>query len=96
MPDKNQTLKVCSNGHEFYRSSDCPVCPVCSKLNKPSEGFLSEISAPARRALERNGITTLHQLSQLTEKDVLSLHGVGPSTIPKLRVALSLAGKSFQ
>ena len=23
------TLKVCSRGHKFDKSSDCPVCPIC-------------------------------------------------------------------
>jgi hypothetical protein len=24
-------LKICSKGHRFYKSSDCPTCPVCEK-----------------------------------------------------------------
>ena len=54
--------------------------------------FLSRISAPARRALLREGINTLHQLSAYTEQDLLSLHGLGKSTLPKLQEALAAAG----
>lgn len=55
---------------------------------KPKDGFLSLISAPARRALERENIKTLDDLAKWTEKDLLALHGIGPSTIPKLSKAL--------
>jgi len=56
-PSKNK-LKTCPNGHQFYKSSDCPVCPICEDAKKPVTGFFSQISAPARHALENNGIST--------------------------------------
>lgn len=89
MNTSNNNLKICSKGHFFYKTSDCPTCPVCEKKNKPELGFLSALSAPARRALQNNGITTLKQLAKLSEKEVLQLHGIGPSSLPKLRKALS-------
>ena len=88
--------KVCVNGHKFYKSSDCPVCPICSAEEKPENGFLSIIGAPARRALERENITTLIKLSEYSEKEILQLHGVGPSTIPKLKNELESNGYSFK
>src|SRR5437870_2162863 len=91
-----KTLRICGNGHKYYKSSDCPTCPVCEKERKPKDNFLSTISAPARRALEREGLTTLKKLSQRSEKEVLALHGMGGSTIPKLKVALSTAGLNFK
>lgn len=96
MTSKKGNLKTCSKGHTFYKSSDCPVCPICEKENKPDDGFLSKISAPARRALEHKGIKTVRQLSELSEKEVLELHGMGPSTIPKLKEALKAQGLSFK
>ncbi len=36
-----KTLRTCEQGHEYYKSSDCPTCPVCEKERKPKEGFLS-------------------------------------------------------
>lgn len=59
MSTQKGTLRTCKNGHNYYKSSDCPTCPVCEKEKKPKDGFLSLLSAPARRALENNGITTL-------------------------------------
>lgn len=96
MTAKKGTLRTCKKGHEYYKSSDCPVCPRCEQENKPEDGFLSKIGAPARRALEHKGVTTLNKLSELTEDEVLELHGMGPSTIPKLREALASQGLSFK
>ena len=90
------TLKTCKNGHQFYKSSDCPTCPVCEAERKPQDGFLSLIGAPARRALERENIKTLEDLAKWTEKEILSLHGMGPSSIPKLKKALKDNKLSFR
>lgn len=89
-------LKVCQNGHQFYKSSDCPTCPICEAGREPKTGFLSILAAPARRALETNDITTLGALSNHSEKEILSFHGVGKSSLPKLRKALGEKGLSFK
>ena len=90
------SLRICEKGHKYYKSSDCPVCPICEKEKKPASGFLSKLGAPARRALELEGLDTLIKLSKISEKDLLQLHGVGPSTLPKLRIALKEKGLSFK
>jgi len=96
MTTVKKNLKVCSNGHKFYKTSDCPTCPICQNEKKPGTGFLSLLSAPARRALEGAGIKTLSQLSKLTEKEILQLHGMGPASLPALRNALAKNGLSFK
>jgi len=88
-------LKTCDKGHEFYKSSDCPTCPVCAAADKPESGFLARLSAPARGALEHVGISTLAKLSQYSEREILQLHGVGPKSLPILRQALHDAGMAF-
>jgi len=85
------TLKTCPEGHKFYKSSDCPSCPICEEERKPKDSFLALIGAPARRALENEGITSLEKLSAYSEKDLLSLHGFGKSSLPKLKDALKYA-----
>lgn len=60
------------------------------------EDFLSTLAAPARRALENQKIKTLKQLSSFTEAEILGLHGVGKSSLPKLRMALQVKGLSFK
>ncbi len=96
MADSDKNLRICSQGHRYYKSSDCPVCPICEQERKPNNGLLSKLGAPARRALENKGITTVQQLSQFNEADILKLHGMGPGSLPKLREALKTEGLSFK
>lgn len=84
--------KTCENGHTFFKTSACPTCPICENVRKPAEGFFSKLSAPARRALERENITSLEILSSWSEKELLQLHGLGPSSIPILEKALNEIG----
>jgi len=90
-----KTVKTCIKGHQFYKSSDCPSCPICEVKRKPKDNFLSLLGAPARRALENNGITSLEQLSKHSEMEVLNFHGIGKSTMPKLKDLLTKAGLLF-
>jgi DNA-directed RNA polymerase alpha subunit len=93
---KKGVLKMCPKGHRYYKSSDCPTCPICEAERKPKDGFLSLLVAPARRALENEGIKTIKQLSRYSEAEVLALHGMGKTSIPKLKAALKLAGLTFR
>ena len=86
---KEKILKTCKYGHRFYKSSDCPTCPVCEEVRKPKDNFLSLLAAPARRALENNGIRSLQQLSTYSKEEIGSFHGMGKATIPKLEKLLS-------
>lgn len=94
--DNKKNLRICSKGHTYYKSSSCPVCPFCAEDGKPTTGFLSLLGAPARRALETAGITTIQNLSTFSESDVLKFHGMGPSSLPTLRSSLKEAGLSFK
>ncbi|MEA0562356.1 MULTISPECIES: RNA polymerase alpha subunit C-terminal domain-containing protein [Lysinibacillus] len=88
--------RVCEKGHTFFKSTDCPSCPTCDKENKPSSGFLSKLSSPARNALVHEGIDTLQKLSLYTEKEILNIHGIGPASLPILRSSLEEEGLSFK
>jgi DNA-directed RNA polymerase alpha subunit len=92
----NKDLKTCNKGHKFYKSSDCSTCPICEQERKPENGFLALLSAPARRALENNDVTSLQKLSTYSEKEILKFHGMGPASLPKLRSALKEKGLSFK
>jgi hypothetical protein len=96
MPTVKGILKICKNGHRFYKKSGCLTCPVCENDLKPDTGFLTLISAPARRALEQAKIHSLADLSGYTGKQLLQLHGLGPSSIRILRKALIEQGLSLK
>ncbi len=53
------------------------------------------IGKPATRALLLAGITTLSQVAERSEEELLALHGVGPRAIGLLRKALEAKGKGF-
>lgn len=93
-PVKKQ--RICKKGHRYYKSSECPACPVCERERRPVNNFLSELSAPARRALEREVISSIQQLSAWSENDLLKLHGFGPSSLPKLRKVLAIEKLNFK
>ncbi len=96
MDTDKKKLRICANGHTYYKSSDCPTCPICENERKPNEGFLSLISAPARRALATLAIHSLNDLSKFTKKEIADLHGMGPSGIKILEAALKNDGLLFK
>ena len=52
------------------------------KEMKPKAEFVSLLGAPAKRALESKGISTLKQLTACSEEELLAFHGMGPGSIP--------------
>ena len=96
MESNSKNNRTCKKGHQFYKTSDCPVCPICEEERKPKNGILSNLGAPARRALESKGIQTALDLSKYTEASILELHGIGPGSIPKLKAALQKSGLDFK
>lgn len=92
------TLRTCGRGHEFRKSSDCPVCPKCWAGYYEKHGTIGDIpktSAPALRTLIHEDISSLKQLSKWTEKGLLELHGMGPKAVGILKEAMKEKGLSF-
>jgi DNA-directed RNA polymerase alpha subunit len=56
---------------------------------------LPKLAAPARRALAGAGYTRLEDLTQVTEAEVMELHGMGSNAMEALRNALAERGLSF-
>lgn len=57
---------------------------------------LPKIGKPATRALATLGVTTLEQVAQHTESELLALHGFGPRAIRILKPALAEANLYFK
>ncbi|ASU35392.1 hypothetical protein MuYL_3507 [Mucilaginibacter xinganensis] len=36
-------LSTCNKGHSYYKSSECPTCPVCERQLKPEVGFITDL-----------------------------------------------------
>lgn len=89
--------KTCSNGHTFYKTTDCPTCPKCEALRIKSKGAdLPKIGAPATRALGRIGVECLSQLVDHSENDLLALHGFGQKALGILKSELKSRGLSLR
>jgi predicted flap endonuclease-1-like 5' DNA nuclease len=58
--------------------------------------FPPTIGSVAPRELAAHGITRYDQLTELTEKELLAIHGVGPKAIRILREELQARGLSFR
>ncbi|RYZ52785.1 MAG: hypothetical protein EOP07_18970 [Proteobacteria bacterium] len=69
---------------------------VTLKKSESSSIFPKSLSKPAIRSLTDAKITSLKQLAKLTEKELLSFHGIGPVAIPILRAALKNEGLAFK
>jgi uncharacterized protein YdhG (YjbR/CyaY superfamily) len=78
---QKKKLHTCVNGHNFKKSRECRTCPICKEETKLANPFLEKFSAPARRALEKEGITTLEKLAFYKPEQLLQLHGFGPSSL---------------
>lgn len=91
-----KTFRTCKHGHKYYKSSNCPTCPVCEKLKEPASGFLALLSNPARNALLHYGIDTVEKLAEHTEKEIIALHGIGKASLPTFKKVLEEAGLNFK
>jgi hypothetical protein len=87
--------KTCVNGHTFEKTTDCPVCPTCEH-SRTASGPFPKIGAPATRALENADVWGLEELANWTERDLLTLHGMGPRAVGILREHLAAAGLAFK
>jgi DNA-directed RNA polymerase alpha subunit len=65
-------------------------------MGSKQENNFPEISQPALRALRGAGYTRLEHLTNVSEKDLLKLHGMGPKALGILREALKEKGLSFK
>jgi predicted RecB family nuclease len=86
MATVKSNIRTCIRGHTFHKNSNCEVCPVCEKENK-TPFFIPGLGAPARRALLNKGIRDIRALSVFTEEEILTWHGIGPSSIPLIKKA---------
>jgi predicted Fe-Mo cluster-binding NifX family protein len=56
---------------------------------------LPKLAAPATRALNAAGLTSLAKLSRATEAEVMALHGMGSNAMRALKAAMKARGIGF-
>lgn len=90
-----KTQRTCPNGHQYWKSSDCPVCPICEKSRSLGDEWLDKLGAPAKRALASAGISCAADFSKFTGNEVADMHGIGPNALAKIKAAMAANGVSF-
>jgi deazaflavin-dependent oxidoreductase (nitroreductase family) len=69
---------------------------MAHKKSNATEVYLTPgLAQPAQRALKAAGYMRLEQLREVSEADLLKLHGVGPKAVETLRQALEAQGLAF-
>lgn len=81
-------------------------CPLTAKprlrlasdaeTDSVKDNFPGGVAKPALRALFAAGLTTLDQLAQVSETELLGLHDMGPKAVATLRAALLAKGLDFR
>jgi hypothetical protein len=69
----------------------CEMANECEYTDDPEKGF-PKTSQPATRALYAAGYTHLNQLVNVSDDELLKLHGMGPKALWMLREALAKTG----
>lgn len=64
-------------------------------MKKAGISPFAKLSNPAQRALAHAGIETPEDLSKLTEKEFIQLHGVGKSALPIVKAIMAEKGLAF-
>jgi hypothetical protein len=67
-----------------------------ARSNESENPLFGRLSAPARRALEAAGISSVEHLAQHTRRDIKSLHGIGPLAMLQLDKTLNERGLRFK
>lgn len=61
----------------------------------PETGFPHGMGQPAYQAITLAGYTRLEQLTTISKKELLALHGVGPKAVRILEETLAVRGLAF-
>jgi len=86
--------EICKMYHSSVRKSNFHF-PFRVPATAPPDPF-EKLAAPARRALNRAGITSVKLLSKVSERNVAGLHDMGPNAIGTLRAVLRANGLRFK
>ncbi len=66
-----------------------------TRSDEPESDLPPGLGKPAQRALAAAGYARLEQLTEVSEAEVMKLHGTGPKALDRLRRALAARGQRF-
>jgi ERCC4-type nuclease len=62
----------------------------------PIENLLKKLSAPAQRAIQSTGVKTVEALAEISEKEIMDLHGIGKNAMETIKAFIAENGLSFK
>ena len=62
----------------------------------PIELLLRKLASPARRALENTEVKTIEALAQMSEEEIMELHGIGRNAVKTIKAFMDEHGFSFK
>ncbi|GAB5539104.1 MAG: hypothetical protein Salg2KO_12070 [Salibacteraceae bacterium] len=65
-------------------------------MKEIKKSFPHYLAKPAQRALAKEGITQLYDLSRFTKSEIRELHGIGPDAMMKIKYDLIEQEISFK
>lgn len=65
-------------------------------VDRPGGGLPAGLGKPAERALAQAGYQRLEQFAQVSEAELMQLHGVGPKAVRRLQEALGEQGLALR
>ena len=72
------------------------MAPKPAATHPNADAFPSGMSGPALRALAHAGIRSLTQVAKRTERELATLHGMGPKALRILSAGLAAHGLQFR
>jgi ERCC4-type nuclease len=62
----------------------------------PIEKLLKQLPGPAQRAILDAGIKTVEELSNMSEAEIMSLHGLGPNAVQTIKRFMAENGMALK
>lgn len=106
VPDLPMNPELAETMSKHKKRTDESLCPITSDRKRRlasdaqtdaiNRNFPAGIARPALRALVAADLTTLEQLTTISEVELSQLHGMGPKAIETLRAGLRAQGLDFR
>ncbi len=62
----------------------------------PLEKLLKQLPGPAQRAIQDAGIKTVEELSNMSETEIMALHGMGQGAIQTIKMFMAENGMALK
>lgn len=72
------------------------IAEAIKELRMPIENLLRKLASPAQRAIQSTGVTTIEELAEMSETEIMGLHGIGKNAMKTIKAFMAENGLSFK